>query len=135
MIIRGNNNNNNDRYWTVHGVIHTGTRLYEICDYCLHHKYWMYPGTVYYRYGFAKKDVLMCDDCNKIEEKHFKSILTTYITEDKAYEAICQVIKEKTSSSSSSSFLLCDNNNQSLDILNKILMFSRECFPFSRRPG
>lgn len=113
MIIRGNN----DRYCPVHEVVHTGTRLYEICDYCLQHKYWMYPRTVYYRYGFAKKDVLMCDDCNKIEEKHFKSRLTTYIAQDNAYEAICLTIKEKTLStstaSSSNSFLLHENNKSS----------------------
>src|SRR5690349_10464359 len=111
MIIRGNN----DRYCPVHEVVHTGTRLYEICDYCLEHKYWMYPRTVYYRYGFAKKDVLMCDDCTKIEEKHFKSRLTTYITQDNAYEAICLTIKEKTLSTTTNSFLLHKNDNRSID--------------------
>jgi hypothetical protein len=115
MIIRGNNNNNNDRYCTVHEVVHTDARQYEICDYCLKHKRWMYPRVVYYRYGFAKRDILMCDDCHKIESEFYEFRLITVVTESNAYEAICQVIKEKTSSSSSSSFLLCDNNNRSLD--------------------
>jgi hypothetical protein len=49
----------------------------------------MYPRTVYYRHGFAKKDVLMCDDCHKIERRFYESRLTTHVTENNAYEAIC----------------------------------------------
>jgi hypothetical protein len=101
-----------DEYCIVHGVIHKDARQYEICDYCLQHKYWMYPRTVYYRYGFAKKDVLMCDDCHKIERRFYESRFTTHVTEHKAYEAICQIIKEKTTSSSS---FLSHNNNPSTD--------------------
>jgi hypothetical protein len=41
MIIKEINNNNN--YCIVHRVIHANTRQYEICDYCLYHKLWMYP--------------------------------------------------------------------------------------------
>src|SRR5437879_5945479 len=100
MIIRGNNNNN-DRYCTVHEVVHTDTRQYEICDYCLKHKRWMYPRVVYYRHGFAKKDVLMCDDCHKIESEFHEFRLITVVTENNAYEAICQVIKEKTAANPS----------------------------------
>jgi hypothetical protein len=93
MIIKEINNSNN--YCIVHGVIHANTRQYEICDYCLKHKRWMYPRTVYYRHGFAKKDVLMCDDCHEIERKCYGSRLTTTITENNAYESICQSIREK----------------------------------------
>jgi superfamily II helicase len=64
----------------VHGVIHKDARHYELCDYCLFHKYWMYPRTVYYRHGFAKKDVLICDDCNKIEREFYEPRLTTLVT-------------------------------------------------------
>ena len=104
MIIKGINNHNN--YCIVHRVIHANTRQYEICDYCLKHKRWMYPRTVYYRHGFAKKDVLMCDDCHKIERRFYEFRLTTAITENNAYEAICQTIKEK------SSFLLHNQQRQ-----------------------
>jgi hypothetical protein len=61
MIIRERKND----YCIVHGVIHKDARQYEICDYCLKHKYWMYPRTVYYRHGFATKDVLMCEIVTK----------------------------------------------------------------------
>jgi hypothetical protein len=59
MIIKEINNNNN--YCFVHGVMHkhADSTKYAIS---LHHQYWMYPRTVYYRHGFATKDVLMCDD-------------------------------------------------------------------------
>jgi hypothetical protein len=69
----------------------------------------MYPRAVYYRHGFAKKGVLMCDDCHKLERQHFGFRLVAVTTEDRAYEAICLTIKEQ-----SSSFLLY-NNNLSLD--------------------
>jgi hypothetical protein len=72
---------------------------------------WMYPRTVYHRNGFAKKDVLMCDDCHKIERRFYESRLTTHVTEHKAYEVICMTIKEKTSSKSFSHH----NNNRSTD--------------------
>ena len=88
MIIRERKND----YCIVHGVIHTDARLYEICDYCLQHKRWMYPRAIYYRYGFATKDVLMCDDCHKIERKFYESRLTTHVTEHNAYEVICLTI-------------------------------------------
>jgi hypothetical protein len=100
-----------DEYCIVHGVIHTDTRLYEMCDYCLQHKYWMCPRTVYYRYGFAKKDVLMCDDCHKIESEFHEFRLIAVITESKAYEAICQIIKEKT-------FLLRNQGTQEYRTVN-----------------
>jgi hypothetical protein len=95
-----------DDYCIVHGTVHRDTRHYELCDYCLFHKYWMYPRVVYYRHGFVKKDVLICDDCTKIERDFYESRLIAITTEYNAYEAICQIIKEKTSSSLSSSFLL-----------------------------
>ncbi|HZI72257.1 MAG TPA: hypothetical protein VFD60_13960 [Nitrososphaeraceae archaeon] len=61
-----------DDYCVVHGTVHRDIRHYEICDYCLHHKRWMYPRIVYYRHGFAKKDVLICDDCSKIEREFYE---------------------------------------------------------------
>jgi hypothetical protein len=64
----------------------------------------MYPRVVYYRHGFATKDVLMCDDCHKLEREFYESRLTTAITESNAHEAICLTIKEKTSSSTSIPF-------------------------------
>ena len=106
MIIKEINNNNN--YCIANRVIHANTRQYEICDYCLYHKRWMYPRVVYYRHGFAKKDVLMCDDCHKIERRFYESRLIAVPTEHKAYEAICQIIKEKTAVNP---FSIHDNNS------------------------
>jgi hypothetical protein len=85
-----------DDYCVVHGTVHRDIRHYELCDYCLFHKYWMYPRVVYYRHGFAKKDVLMCDDCNKIEREFYEPRLIAVPTIHDAYEAICEIIKEKT---------------------------------------
>jgi hypothetical protein len=102
-----------DDYCIVHGTVHRDIRHYELCDYCLLHKYWMYPRTVYYRHGFAKKDVLICDDCHKIESEFYEFRLVAVTTEYNAYEAICHVIKHKTSPlSSSSSFLLHNQQTQ-----------------------
>jgi hypothetical protein len=48
----------------------------------------------------------MCDDCHKIERRFYGFRLTTAITENNTYEAICQTIKEK------SSFLLDNQQRQ-----------------------
>lgn len=77
----------------------------------------MYPRTVYYKYGFAKKDVLMCDDCHKIESEFHEFGLIAVPTESNAYETISQKIKEKTAESSS--FLLHNNNNNNRPIDDK----------------
>lgn len=58
MIIKEINNNNN--YCIVHGVMHKHADSTKYAIIAL--QYWMYPRTVYYRHGFATKDVLMCDD-------------------------------------------------------------------------
>jgi hypothetical protein len=100
-----------DDYCVVHGTVHRDIRHYELCDYCLLHKYWMYPRVVYYRHGFAKKDVLICDDCNKIEREFYEPRLIAIPTIYNAYEAICQIIKEKT-------FLLRNQGTQEYRTVN-----------------
>lgn len=85
-----------NRYCYVCGYVHESKEDYRICDYCLEHKRWVYlPKPVYYRYGFAKRLVSICEDCNmfEFENEKVKPRVITIPTQVYAFESICKVIK------------------------------------------
>ena len=53
------------------------------------------PKPVYYRYGFAKRLVTICEDCDRYEFEYLKvkPRIITVPTEINAFESICKVIK------------------------------------------
>ena len=85
-----------NRYCYVCGYVHENKEDYRICDYCLQHKRWVsLPKPVYYRYGFAKRLVPICEDCNTylFECLKVKPRIITVPTLISAFESICKVIK------------------------------------------
>ena len=56
----------------------------------------MHPRTIYYNYGFSKREVFQCSDCQKEEVDSFKLtfVLSDAKSESDIYESICQAIKE-----------------------------------------
>jgi hypothetical protein len=74
-----NNNNNNNKnyinqlkeYWCdACGFYHTDSEEDDlVCSYCNQHKshFFLLQMTVYHNYGFSKKQVLQCRDCQKEE--------------------------------------------------------------------
>ena len=90
-----------NRYCYVCGYVHESKEDYRICDYCLEHKRWVsLPKAVYYKYGFAKRLVSICEDCNIFEFEYLKvkPRIITVPTKINAFESICKVIKRRTSS-------------------------------------
>ncbi len=85
-----------NRHCYVCGYVHESKEDYRICDYCLQHKRWVYlPRPVYYRYGFAKHLVSICEDCNVYEFEclKVKPRIITVPTLISAFESICRIIK------------------------------------------
>ena len=85
-----------NRHCYICGYIHESKEDYRVCDYCMQHKRWIYlPKPVYYRFGFAKRLVSICEDCNEYEFEYLnvKPRIITVTTKINAFESICKVIK------------------------------------------
>lgn len=91
-----------NEYWChICGFYHTDSEQdyrNNICNYCNEHKSYLqlHPRTVYYNYGFCKREVFQCSECRKEEAGSFK---VTYVLSDAKsdsdiYESICQAIEE-----------------------------------------
>lgn len=92
-----------NRYCYVCGYVHESKEDYRICDCCLQHKRWVsLPKPVYYRYGFAKRLVSICEDCNTFEFEYLKvkPRIITVPTLANAFESICRVIKRSSRNNS-----------------------------------
>jgi hypothetical protein len=80
-----NNNNQLSEYWChICDFYHTDSEQdyrNNICSYCNQHKSYLqlHPRTVYYNYGFCKREVFQCSECQKEEAGSFK---VTYVLSD-----------------------------------------------------
>jgi hypothetical protein len=85
-----------NQYCSIHRYIHKES--YELCDYCMEHKHYLYHRDKYCNYGFSKRNIAICKGC---EDSLFggggkyRRIIIAHEPYD-MYERICQVIKDKT---------------------------------------
>lgn len=104
-----NNTNQLSEYWChTCEFYHTDSEQdyrNKICSYCNQHKSYLqlHPRTVYYKYGFCKREVLQCSEYQKEEAGSFKvtHVLTDAKSDSDIYESICQAIEELCSKSGS----------------------------------
>jgi hypothetical protein len=84
-----------NQYCSIHRYVHKES--YELCDYCIEHKhYCLYHKDKYYNYGFSKRKIAICKDC---EDSLFGGGRYGIIIAHEPYnihECICQVIKDNT---------------------------------------
>jgi hypothetical protein len=83
-----------NQYCCIHKYVHK--EAYELCDYCLEHKHYLYHRDKYCNYGFSKRNIAICKGC---EDDLFGCGKYRIIIADEPYdmyERICQVIKEHT---------------------------------------
>jgi hypothetical protein len=84
-----------NQYCCIHNYVHK--EAYELCDYCLEHKHYLYHRDKYCNYGFSKRNIAICKGC---EDTLFGAgrYRRIRIADEpyNMYERICQVIKEHT---------------------------------------
>jgi hypothetical protein len=83
-----------NQYCYIHKYVHK--EAYELCDYCLEHKHYLYHRDKYCNYGFSKRNIAICKGC---EDSLFGGVKYRIRIADEPYdmyERICQVIKEHT---------------------------------------
>jgi hypothetical protein len=79
------------QYCAIHRLVH---KEYLECDFCNEHESFIISRYRYYNYGFFRRSYLECDDCHFNLFSPFTLIQVDTIQQ--AYEAIMQVIKDKT---------------------------------------
>src|SRR5436305_964186 len=50
-----------NQYCCIHKYVHK--EAYELCDYCLEHKHYLYHRDKYCNYGFSKRNIAICQTC------------------------------------------------------------------------
>jgi hypothetical protein len=85
-----------NQYCSIHRYIHKES--YDLCDYCLEHKHYLYHRDKYCNYGFSKFKIAICNDCQEDRLFGGGSNYRIIIADEPydMYERICQVIKEHT---------------------------------------
>ena len=93
--MKDNSSSKLNQYCSIHKYVHK--EAYELCDYCLEHKHYLHHRDKYCNYGFSKRNIAICNDC---EDSLFGGAgKPRIIIADEPYdmyERICQVIKEHT---------------------------------------
>jgi hypothetical protein len=84
-----------NQYCCIHKYVHK--EAYELCDYCMEHKHYLYHRDKYCNYGFSKRNIAICKGC---EDRLFggggKYRIRIADEPYDMYERICQVIKDRT---------------------------------------
>jgi hypothetical protein len=86
-----------NQYCCIHRYVHK--EAYELCDYCMEHKHYLYHRDKYCNNGFSKRNIAICKGC---EDSLFgggggvKYRIRIADEPYDMYERICQVIKENT---------------------------------------
>jgi hypothetical protein len=94
-----------NQYCCIHRYVHN--EAYELCDYCMEHKHYLYHRDKYCNYGFSKRNIAICQTCEDSlfggggggggdgGSGRYRRIIIADEPYD-MYERICQVIKEHT---------------------------------------
>src|SRR6266516_7894292 len=84
-----------NQYCCIHRYVHK--EAYELCDYCLEHKHYLFHRDKYCNYGFSKRNIAICKGC---EDSLFgggvKYRIRIAHEPYGIHERICQVIKGHT---------------------------------------